>query len=170
MRRDSAVRLVLATLVCGLAGCEGEEVVIRERFDAVETRLAGIERRLADLERGVAAASGLREQLDRLDLRVGSLESRIAQMAAAAAPPGRPGGAATSRGAAATRAEPSPDAEAARERATALRALHEEYRRRLDALRAMRESGASPDELRAERSEITRWFREQRRSIIFGSP
>lgn len=170
MRRGSALGLMLVTLAYVLAGCEGDEVVIRERFDAVETRLAGIERRQSDLESAVARVSELRERLDRLDLRVGSLESRIAQMAAAAGAPTGPGGAAASRGAAAGRPKASPDAEAARERTAALRALHEEYRRRLDELRALRESGASPDQLRAERSQLTRWFREQRRSIIFGSP
>lgn len=59
-------------------------------------------------------------------------------------------------------------AQAARERAQALRALQVEYRRRLDAIRANRQAGASMEELRAQRAEVTAWFREQRRAVILG--
>jgi len=171
-----SVSALVALPFLALAGCAGDDAVIRDRFDAVEARLAGIERRLADAEKGVPGGAALREQVDRLDLRLGSLEARIAQMAAAAAAPVPGSGGAASRGAAAGAAHGaagadsslSPQALAARERATALRALQVEYRRRLDGLRARREAGASMPELRAERSEITSWYRDQRRAVLLG--
>jgi len=162
-------RLPMAAVLAALVGCEGDDVVMRDRFEAVEARLAGIEKRLTDLDQSAGTVGELRERLDRLDVRLGSLETRVAQVAAAAAPPPGPGAARSAAAApAAARPPETPEARAARERLAALRSVQEEYRRRLDELNALRDAGASPEELRAERSELSRWYREQRRAVLFG--
>jgi|GEM_PF-5762442 len=163
--------LSAAAVLAALVGCEGDDVVMRDRFEAVEARLAGIEKRLTDLDQSAGTVGELRERLDRLDMRLGSLETRVAQVAAAAAPSRPPAPAGERSAAAAPSARPSetPEARAARERLAALRSVQDEYRRRLDELNALRDAGASPEELRAERSELSRWYREQRRAVLFGA-
>ena len=164
------VGTALAVIGCGDQGGDA----LRSRLDALDARLAQVDKRLGDVEKSAPDAGHLRDALGDIERRLGGLETRVADLASArtVAPSAPVGGAAPTPGTAtgpAAMANDAAAAETARARAEALTALGTEYRQKLADLSAARDSGATPQQLAAQRRELSQWFRERRREILLGT-
>jgi hypothetical protein len=159
---------LLATLAASaLVACGDVADPTKERVAALESRLADIDRRLSGVETGLPDVKALRDQLAAIDTRLSGIEGRVTRLqeAAQAAPPSSPSASATG-GAAARAGQPDVDQ---RQRAQAMSALGAEYRRKLAELNAMRgDESVDPRERAAQRRELSRWFRDQRRALLTG--
>jgi hypothetical protein len=153
-----------------LAGCGGDSG--DRGASASAARLDALEKRIAAIERAVEPIDRLRNDEASLDRRVSALETSVREAATrlqGGAPPpsapvtgGLPPRPAPSSGPAAyggptTRVDRT-------ERRAELRALSDEFRSRLAALRQQPDGAQDSEKTR----EILDWYREQRRSIMRG--
>jgi hypothetical protein len=161
-------------LALALAGCGDIADPTKERVAAVEGRVADMDRRLSGIEKGLPDVQTLRDQLAAIDTRLSNIEGRVARLqeapvagapsasAGSGAAMGGGGGGPAARGG----AQPTVDQ---RQRAQAMTQLGSEYRRKLAELNAARgDESVDPRERAAQRRELSRWFRDQRRAILAG--
>jgi small-conductance mechanosensitive channel len=174
MRRRWAAGIV-ATAALAAVGCgdQGSDA-LKSRLDALDARLAQVDKRLGDVEKAAPDAGQVRDALGELERRIGGLETRLGGLETrvgelgathAGPPPTAAGGASGAAGA----ANDAAAADQARARAMALSALGDEYRKKLADLQAARDSGATAQQLAAQRRELSQWFRDRRREILLGT-
>jgi hypothetical protein len=162
----NASRLLGVGLVILLvAGCNGGGTADPPRLSALNDRLDALEKRVAAAEQGAAKTEQLRNDTASLDRRLSFLETTVRELATrpATQTTSAPTPTATVTPRAGTGSDAPVTAPQPRlERRADLRALSDEFRRRLAELRS--DPGASHEGTR----EILNWYHEQRRAIRRG--
>ena len=165
MRRTA--RAILTALLAGAAlACDAGSD--HQQVDALASRVDQLEKRLAAAEKAAEPVDRIVVETGSLDRRVSSLETNVRDLASRPAPvaPGTPGAPATAGPMHPTMpggpATWGPTTQQDRiERRVQLRALSEEFRSKLAALR-----NEPPDSEKYQ--EVLAWYREQRRSVLRG--
>ncbi|MCW5893235.1 MAG: hypothetical protein KIT14_22195 [bacterium] len=167
MRLRVALLASTTLLALAFAGCGDVADPTKERVAALESRLADLDRRLSAVETGLPDTKALRDQLAAVDTRLTGVEGRVTKLQEAppVAPSAAAGAGAITGAAAARRGQPDVEQ---RQRAQAMTNLGAEYRRKLAELNAARGDEVDPRERAAQRRELSRWFREQRRALLTG--
>jgi len=176
----NALRLTAVALASALLpACGGDGGADGQHLAALGRRLDAIEKRMATSDPSSDTIERLQNDTASLDRRLTSLETSVRELAARPAPAATPPPATAPPGASSTRPnagrpaaggpaawgdEPTTRPDRTQRRAE-LRALSDEFRKRLAELRTQ-PGGTEPGSDRTR--EVLEWYREQRRAILRG--